>query len=242
MTREFIEAHCVNCDYCIWEDKVPSFCGEIDEGGCRSTELKLVSRCREGHEPIPHIPKYNVGDRIYYSPFVCKIIGIDGEKYILQRECSFGKFNEPWPTEKWDIEETDECYELYEDQEDADSCLPAEDNESDPKICTSMEQSKILLDLGLDPKTADMWYHPDYSYDNIPDLSRRCRVENIPAWSLSKLLRLLPDVIKQGDDCLTFSLIKNVIEYCNSNGEAVYSAGGDCFVDAAVEMFQKIGI
>lgn len=68
------------------------------------------------------------------------------------------------------------------------------------KICTSIEQSKKLIELGLDVKTADMmwddwrlidegWklnvgYYPEIEQD----YGRKC----YPAWSLTALLGLLP--------------------------------------------------
>ena len=65
------------------------------------------------------------------------------------------------------------------------------------KICTSIEQSKILIELGLDVKTADMWYGNEDSYkiavgnweDNEHD------EDDIPAWSLSALLKLIKSEI-----------------------------------------------
>ena len=69
------------------------------------------------------------------------------------------------------------------------------------KICTDIKQSKKLMKLGIDVNTADMWYqHIGYSIidgkekptyflmvirDNISD-------DDIPAWSLSVLMNLLP--------------------------------------------------
>lgn len=55
---------------------------------------------------------------------------------------------------------------------------------------TSLEQSKRVLELGIKPDTADMWWHPDWS--KYPDCVRRCGVENIPAWSLTSLWDLIP--------------------------------------------------
>ena len=69
------------------------------------------------------------------------------------------------------------------------------------KICTSIKQSKKLIKLGIDINSADMWYqHIGYSItdgkekptyflmvirDNLSD-------DDIPAWSLSALMNLLP--------------------------------------------------
>lgn len=117
MTYEFIEAHCVGCDYCIYSDGNPSFCGEIDEGGCVSTELKRVVVCREGHAPIPHIPRYKAGDRLETSCGIYKILGIEEDRYVMQREGVFGRFDEPYPVERQDTEEIDYCYELYQEED-----------------------------------------------------------------------------------------------------------------------------
>ena len=60
---------------------------------------------------------------------------------------------------------------------------------------TTVGQSKALMEKGLDPKTCDMWFHPDFNYKNRPDFSQRCMVENIPCWSMARLLALLPHEI-----------------------------------------------
>ena len=64
-------------------------------------------------------------------------------------------------------------------------------------IATTISQSKHLLELGLDPKTADMYYLPqvmnegetlwpiDEGYD-LDDADQ-------PAWSLSALLEVMPN-------------------------------------------------
>lgn len=79
------------------------------------------------------------------------------------------------------------------------------------KNCTSIEQSKRLLELGLNPDTADM------HYTVVGDLSASSYTEGlvnagsiakawhknpeelkakvVPAWSLSALLNLTPDII-----------------------------------------------
>ena len=71
------------------------------------------------------------------------------------------------------------------------------------KICTSLEQSKKLLELGIDRNTADMVWIEDYhGYDNngkrkhgqyrlysnkfIPAYGQ----DSVPAWSLTSLLGL----------------------------------------------------
>lgn len=113
MTFDFVDKHCVHCDYCIYSDGEPWGCGEIDDGGCVSTEFRRVSHCRLGYAPIAHKPKYKVGDRIDTIP-VGKIIevvkGLDGY-YVIQPEGTHGRFNEPYPVYKCDFEDIDYTYE-----------------------------------------------------------------------------------------------------------------------------------
>lgn len=76
------------------------------------------------------------------------------------------------------------------------------------QICTSVEQSQHLLDLGLKPETADMKHffdnRNDYSFfhhwECIPyewDKEFLVDSENIPAWSLHRLLVILnPPIVE----------------------------------------------
>lgn len=71
-------------------------------------------------------------------------------------------------------------------------------------ICTSIEQSLKIIELGIDINTADMFYSnrvggnnyplPIESKMNLPLLS-----QEIPAWSLSALLKLIPKHILRKD-------------------------------------------
>ena len=68
------------------------------------------------------------------------------------------------------------------------------------KICTSIEQSKKLLSLGIDPSTADMMYQEyetvkgdDYDYDYKLQPFYSEELDGIPAWSLTVLSELMPD-------------------------------------------------
>jgi hypothetical protein len=119
MTQEFIKAHCIGCNYCIYTDGKPWGCGEINDDGCRSEELRLVKQCRLGHKPIPHTPRFNAGDRLEGIPNPIRILavvtGINGH-YITQMEGGHGKFNDtPYPEESIDLEEIDYNYELVEE-------------------------------------------------------------------------------------------------------------------------------
>lgn len=71
------------------------------------------------------------------------------------------------------------------------------------KTCTTIEQSKKLMELGIDVNTADIYYTTFYGkvdkdlpipkevYDIL-----KCPINGdkvIPAWSLTSLLELMPD-------------------------------------------------
>ena len=56
------------------------------------------------------------------------------------------------------------------------------------KVCTTKEQSQRLLELGLKPETADMYIFDDEVYIGKPN------VDDIPAWSLHRLIELYKDV------------------------------------------------
>ena len=79
------------------------------------------------------------------------------------------------------------------------------------KICTSIEQSKKLIELGIDVNTADMWYtHIGWEHLNdnseapiyFPIVIRDCESkDDIPCWSLSALLDVMqePELIKNSN-------------------------------------------
>ena len=67
-------------------------------------------------------------------------------------------------------------------------------------IATTSEQSQHLLELGLDPKTADMYYLPQVMNDGETlwpiDDGYDLDDADQPAWSLSALLEVMPPFIK----------------------------------------------
>lgn len=62
------------------------------------------------------------------------------------------------------------------------------------QICTNIEQSKQLLEAGLNPNTSDLFYlyHPtDNSYEvSTRDHFGKLLKEDIPAWSLHRLMEI----------------------------------------------------
>lgn len=118
LTPEFVKKHCERCERCIFEDDIPVGCGEIDEGGCVSTELRNLKICYKGIPNEPHKTHFKCGDVVESSPSNYHVLGVEGRNYILQRDGTFGKFDEPYPIEHLDILDFDEMYsedDLVED-------------------------------------------------------------------------------------------------------------------------------
>ena len=57
-------------------------------------------------------------------------------------------------------------------------------------ICTSLEQSRRLLALGLKKETADMWYPHFAKTCPLPLVDEVLNSDDIPAWSLHRLMCL----------------------------------------------------
>ena len=70
------------------------------------------------------------------------------------------------------------------------------------KICTTIEQSQILNELGLDVNTADMYYDVNgYGIQGKPEVAvGKVWSKDIPAWSLTALLNLMPKLYDE-DGC-----------------------------------------
>jgi len=121
------------------------------------------------------------------------------------------------------------------------------------KICTSIKQSKKLIELGLDVNTADMRYGYiapyDYSdrmydggYDEIPypkdflvknpNFSANEYDAELPCWSLAALLDVLP---------ISLNILRDgrwnaMVQY---DGETIYEVK-DNPVDACVAIIEKL--
>lgn len=113
------------------------------------------------------------------------------------------------------------------------------------KICTSLEQSQRLIELGIDVNTADMHYStwtilnkgeyilsPNQG-ETIEELQEDYGNQIIPVWSLSALMELIQDDIKiektlfDQSDMFTYSIIGDGYEYRSHEYE--------CLLDAAFE-------
>ena len=116
------------------------------------------------------------------------------------------------------------------------------------KICTSIEQSKKLIELGIDVNSADMVFHKnlDGTY-NLRVVDNVLKYD-IPAWSLSALLELMPSYLfefERGIDLNLYPAINHKTWLCSYMPNVIENMKTDKFkqithadslVDAAYEM------
>ena len=118
------------------------------------------------------------------------------------------------------------------------------------QIATTIEQSKKLIELGLSADTADMHYSK-WDNDEEEEYHLKCGgfpkldfkyAKNIPAWSLSKLLELMPlFIVINGKESSKLQMKKvdeegNFGVYYWVNQENNVIKGGITPLDAAFEM------
>ena len=104
------------------------------------------------------------------------------------------------------------------------------------KICTDIHQSKTLLELGIDRKTSDMYY---WCGSDLRIGGYRAQDEelDIPAWSLSALLELIPKELEDDLD-LCYGAFDDNGEYhpvwvCSCMNRVDF---GDTSIDAVFNM------
>ena len=104
------------------------------------------------------------------------------------------------------------------------------------RICTTIEQSKKLIELGIDRKTSDLYYWCGSDL-RIGGYKAQDEELDIPAWSLTALLDLMPNEL-QDNHFLT--LEKENDEYCccyeDNNGNSFTHFFARDSLDAAFEM------
>ena len=108
---------------------------------------------------------------------------------------------------------------------------------------TTIEQSKVLAEI-LPLESADMYYDIDsYGIQTTPEvlMTSVVRKKDIPCWSLSALLDVLPDEV--GDNHY-LTLDKEGKEYCccyeDNNGNSFRHCFSDNPIDACVAMIEKL--
>ena len=117
------------------------------------------------------------------------------------------------------------------------------------KIATDIRQSRELLKLGLDPKTADMFWR-DWRRDT-KNITYPCagvgnEKEDLPAWSLSALLDLLPESVSPDNDSYQIYYMQvynhdslHGVDYVGElEGDSLEGFCEASFVDAAYKMIR----
>ncbi len=112
------------------------------------------------------------------------------------------------------------------------------------KICTSLEQSKKLIELGISANTSDMCY--DWSvigkeYSTVAQCHKYIDDE-LPAWSLSALFDVLPKYIGDYGKCLYFDMGYYYCGYMVDGNFmlSIEETSADNPVDACIEMIIKL--
>ena len=120
------------------------------------------------------------------------------------------------------------------------------------KICTSIEQSNKLIELGIDVNTADMywWYNGQRYYAETKE-HNDFQKSDVPAWSLSALLGLMPKsiCIKKTNHSGYFYFLEwqfandNSLRYVGHNREClidIYSDHDDNWKDSIDTAFEMV--
>ena len=109
-------------------------------------------------------------------------------------------------------------------------------------ISTSIDQSKMLMnEFGLDIKTSDMFYGYNElfnEYDNAVIIEEDDHFElfpnDIPSWSLTRLIKLMPTLTEYG----RLSMVRNGEEVTEFRYGTEIIFGSPDPVDAAVQMIE----
>ena len=104
------------------------------------------------------------------------------------------------------------------------------------QICTTKEQSKLLLALGLKAETADMTYFNDKicsaAYNEM-----ECPYDNLvyPAWSLNRLMEMMPSFIDIGEHNYMFGIIQGkLFSYTSDTAGNGFLYGKGSVYDSAI--------
>ena len=128
------------------------------------------------------------------------------------------------------------------------------------QVCTNIYQSERLLKLGLDMETADMFHlrvvgHTEDEFDvnnfaectkGIYDIHSYPSENTIPAWSLHKLIDLMPEYIHFDDledtkyylTLRPYCLLK--VSYKQDSGNWLYGSESSNLFDAIIDVIEYL--
>ena len=117
------------------------------------------------------------------------------------------------------------------------------------QICTTIEQSDRLLELGLKRETADMFHPAQHIGKDIvrySDSPMRVQeehfeifVDDLPAWSLHRLIAMLPDFVSNLGRQFNLKMDKCFLRYCTArNDEYIYFQQKDTLYDNIIDCIE----
>ena len=105
-------------------------------------------------------------------------------------------------------------------------------------LCTSIEQSQMLIKLGVLQDTADLCYIlRRNSEPRVALLSTTLpsgMLNSIPAWSLSALINLLPDFIDSDGKDYCLIMLSDRVVYWDGNMTKLYETTEGNLMDAVI--------
>ena len=106
------------------------------------------------------------------------------------------------------------------------------------QICTTREQSERLLSLGLKKETADMrWERISEKYAYYPSTKTPYASSDIPAWSLHRLIEMMPEEMYGGLLCIFKDSIRYE-EVIMDRLEAHFEIVGDNMYENAISCIE----
>jgi len=113
--------------------------------------------------------------------------------------------------------------------------------------CTNVKQSRLLVQVGIDPNTADMVYYFDHGELLIPNaklISGRVKHDIpdwnndtfLPAWSLTALLNLLPETLLYDTDDEGFTADGYDLVIKGQGNRISYSDGDKSVFDSGIQL------
>lgn len=122
------------------------------------------------------------------------------------------------------------------------------------QICTTPEQSERLIDLGIKLETADMTYYhghpsPGPYYGkmwedcgvSINDLPQDYKETHVPAWSLHRLIQMLPKSVSHNHTEWYKVIYNNSISYDCGDFSYARACSGDLYDDIITVICTLIG-
>lgn len=110
---------------------------------------------------------------------------------------------------------------------------------------TTIEQSKKLLELGINPNTADMFYIFDTFIHDIGGIGigKPEEPQDVPCWSFERLIEIMPRYMKSGKNYFDLMIVpfdKCVKYYNESTKSFMESKMGKDLMEAAFKMAERL--